>query len=119
MQFTTVNLTIKAGAIYNATIANHITSPNVQNLIALFDGKTVECRAYGLSLGVINVCFSVTERMIRDAWENYEKDNFRLNDKVIDGLVEHFVQSNLSCCLPALNIENIDELVDYSKKVKM
>ncbi|ADM80036.1 hypothetical protein phiAS5_ORF0193 [Aeromonas phage phiAS5] len=112
MHFVTMNLKIRAGAIYNATSANQVSSPNVQNLIALLDGKTVESRVYG----VTNMCFSVSEKMIRDAWETYEKDNFRLNDKVIDQLVEYFVRPNFSCCLPAFHVENFDAVLEEFKK---
>lgn len=114
MHFVTVKAKINARGIYNATRANMVTSPNVQNLIALFDNKEIEIRVYGVN----NFCFSATEQMIRDAWETYEADNFRLNDAVIDQLVNHFCDSNLSCSLPAFNVENYQDVMgEYKRNV--
>lgn len=96
-----VNVVIDASCVYNATRANPINSRLVQNLIALFDGKTVEARVYGVN----NQCFSVTEEMIRDAWATYPAGGFSINDEVIEELIKHFPKANLACALPSMYIE--------------
>lgn len=96
-----INVVIDASGVYNATRANPINSRLVQNLIALFDGKTVEARVFGVD----NQCFSVTEEMIRDAWATYPAGGRYINDNVIEELIKHFPKANLSCNLPSLYIE--------------
>lgn len=96
-----INVVIDACGVYNATRANPINSRLVQNLIALFDGKTVEARVYGVN----NQSFSVTEEMIRDAWATYPAGGRYINDEVIEELIKHFPKANLSCHLPSMYIE--------------
>jgi len=85
-----------------------VTSEDVQKILALLDGVAVEAHVYSGT----NKCFNVTEKMLRDAWSNLDKDKYYwINESHVERLVERFTVKNdygntLACTLPNSHCES-------------
>ena len=108
MKPATLTLTVCAGAVRNATRANPIDNQEVQRMLQLFDGTDVECRVYSST----NICFDVTETMLRNAYERLDKEKhgYWIPESCIEGLVKRYTKpyyadgtGTLAMCLPNLH----------------
>jgi hypothetical protein len=81
-----------------------VSSEDCQVMIGLFSGHTVEAKVFSGT----NKCFDVTEQMIRDAWEKFDKpDCWWITEDKIPHLIERFTTKNqfgntLAMTLPCL-----------------
>ena len=83
--YKTLALTVRAGSI--RSLHGVVSSEDVQVILTLLDGSKVDARVYSST----NMCFSVTEKAIKKAWDNLDKSkHYWINEKKVDGIVKRF-----------------------------
>jgi len=115
---TILNLTVTNG--WSArSVASPVSSWDVQDMLALFDGHTVEAKVYSGT----NKCFDVTEAMILDAWDKMDKDKFFwMTEDKLPHLIEKFTVKGdnghtLAMSLPNLFCEETPAEIEEMLKV--
>ena len=112
MAFKRIQLKIKAGSV--RSIVGVVSSEDVQAILALLDGVAVEVRVFSST----NMCFHITEKMIRDAWSNLDKAKYYwITESRIESIIERFTVPNeygntLACILPNLHCESTPAEID-------
>ena len=112
-----LSLKVKAGSVRSAV--GVVSNEEVQIILTLLDGATVEARVYSST----NMCFHVTEKMIRDAWKNLaESERYWINQSNIENIVERFTLLNehrntLAVPLPNLHCESTPAEIEEMLKV--
>ncbi len=111
-----LSLKVRAGSV--RSMVGVVSSEDVQIILTLLDGATVEARVYSST----NMCFHVTEKMIRDAWKNLdESERYWINQSNIEKIVERFTHLNegrntLAVPLPNLHCESTPAEIDEMLK---
>jgi len=107
-----LQLKVRAGSVRSSV--GVVSNEEVQRILTLLDGVTVEARVYSST----NMCFHVTESMMRDAWKNLdESEHFWINEKNVEKIIERFTVPNewdntLACPLPNLHCESTPAEID-------
>ena len=111
-----LQLKIKAGSVRSAH--GVVSNETVQRILTLLDGAVVEASVYSST----NMCFDITEKMIRHAWNNFgDSDRYWINEGHVEEIVRRFTRRNeygntLSCTLPNLHCESTPAEIDEMLK---
>ena len=110
---TKLPLKVKAnGSIRN--VKGSIDNEEVQAILVMLNGSTVEAHVYSST----NICFSVTEKTIRDAWKALDKVKYYwISEKLVERIVKRFTLLNeyrntLAVPLPNLYCESTPAEID-------
>jgi len=115
--YKTLALTVRAGSI--RSLHGVVSSEDVQVILTLLDGSKVDARVYSST----NMCFSVTEKAIKKAWDNLDKSkHYWINEKKVDGIVKRFTlldsyRNTLAVPLPNLHCESTPSEIEEMLKV--
>ena len=107
-----LSLKIQAGSV--RSLHGVVSSGDVQAILTLLDGDTVEARVYSST----NMCFSVTEPELRSAWEKLDKiKHYWITESIIEKIIERFTCLNeyintLAVPLPNLHCESTPAEID-------